>query len=186
MIWEEFQPLYQRLEAREVPADMVASLLLIVRAMKARNYLNAMDIYLKLSIGNAAWPIGVTQVGIHARSAREKISHATNKTNSAHIMTDEAARKFIHGFKRLITFCQQAYPTDPSRSVDFNAYNDVGRGGDGSDLVALQAAAQRGDAPENLALPAPQHYLDKTNAVKVPDKLGAILRSAGVKEDRPA
>ena len=70
--------------------------------------------------------------------------------------------------------------------MDFNAYNDVGRGGYGSDLVALQAAAQRGDAPENLALPAPQHYLDKTNAVKVPDKLGAILRSAGVKEDRPA
>ncbi len=26
-----------------------------------------------VSVGNAAWPIGVTQVGLHERSAREKI-----------------------------------------------------------------------------------------------------------------
>jgi pre-mRNA-splicing factor 18 len=31
------------------------------------------QIYMGVSIGNAAWPIGVTQVGLHERSAREKI-----------------------------------------------------------------------------------------------------------------
>ena len=40
----------------------------------ARNYKEAGNFYIQVSVGNAAWPIGVTMVGIHARSAREKIS----------------------------------------------------------------------------------------------------------------
>lgn len=35
--------------------------------------LKANDCYLRMAIGNAPWPIGVTMVGIHERSAREKI-----------------------------------------------------------------------------------------------------------------
>lgn len=31
------------------------------------------QVYMGVSVGNAAWPIGVTQVGLHERSAREKI-----------------------------------------------------------------------------------------------------------------
>ena len=33
----------------------------------------ASDSYLRMAIGNAPWPIGVTMVGIHARTGREKI-----------------------------------------------------------------------------------------------------------------
>ena len=55
----------------------------------------ANDIYLKLAIGNAPWPIGVTSVGIHERSAREKISHVMNASGAAHIMNDEATRKYF-------------------------------------------------------------------------------------------
>ena len=43
--------------------------------------------------GNNPWPIGVTSVGIHERSAREKISHVMN--GGAHIMNDEATRKYL-------------------------------------------------------------------------------------------
>ncbi|KAH8031885.1 hypothetical protein HPB51_021074 [Rhipicephalus microplus] len=35
--------------------------------------LRANDAYLQMAIGNAPWPIGVTMVGIHARTGREKI-----------------------------------------------------------------------------------------------------------------
>lgn len=35
------------------------------------------------------------QVGIHERSAREKISHVGNSSGSAHIMNDEATRKYF-------------------------------------------------------------------------------------------
>ena len=40
-------------------------------------------------------PLGVTSVGIHERSAREKISHVMN--GGAHIMNDEATRKYLPG-----------------------------------------------------------------------------------------
>jgi pre-mRNA-splicing factor 18 len=92
-----------------------------------RDYLAAMDQYIKLSIGNAPWPIGVTMVGIHERSAREKIH-----TNSvAHIMNDETTRKYLQSIKRLMTLCQRRYPAMPSKSVEFNSLAN------GSDLQAL-------------------------------------------------
>ena len=94
-----------------------------------RDYLAAMDHYIKLAIGNAPWPIGVTMVGIHERSAREKIY-----TNSvAHIMNDETTRKYLQSVKRLMTFCQRRYPTLPSKAVEFNSLAN------GSDLQSLLA-----------------------------------------------
>ena len=44
-----------------------------------------------MAIGNAPWPIGVTMVGIHARTGREKIS----ARNVAHVLNDEIQRKYI-------------------------------------------------------------------------------------------
>ena len=46
-----------------------------------------------LRAGNNPWPIGVTSIGIHERSSREKISHVMN--GAAHIMNDEATRKYL-------------------------------------------------------------------------------------------
>lgn len=43
-------------------------------------------------------------------------------------MNDEATRKFIQAMKRLMTFCQRRYPTDPSRCVDFDGFSNAGRG----------------------------------------------------------
>ena len=48
--------------------------------------------------GNNPWPIGVTSVGIHERSAREKISHVMN--GGAHIMNDEATRKYLQASRK--------------------------------------------------------------------------------------
>jgi pre-mRNA-splicing factor 18 len=83
-----------------------------------RNYLKASDAYLQMAIGNAPWPIGVTMVGIHARTGREKIF----SKNVAHVMNDETQRKYIQGLKRLMTKCQEYYPTDPSRCVEYAAF----------------------------------------------------------------
>ncbi len=54
------------------------------------------------------------QVGIHERSAREKISHVMKgdeRSGQAHIMNDEATRKYFQAIKRLITNMQRLYPT---------------------------------------------------------------------------
>ena len=51
----------------------------------------ANDAYLSMAIGNAPWPIGVTMVGIHARTGREKIF----SQQIAHVLNDETQRKYI-------------------------------------------------------------------------------------------
>lgn len=65
-----------------------------------RNYIKANEHYLLLAIGNAAWPIGVTMVGIHERSGREKIF----SQKQAHVLNDEKQRKYIQGVKRLMSY----------------------------------------------------------------------------------
>ncbi|PWZ45655.1 Pre-mRNA-splicing factor 18 [Zea mays] len=120
-------PLFEFCRKKVLPDDIRRALLVIVECCMKRDYLGAMDQYIKLAIGNAPWPIGVTMVGIHERSAREKIY-----TNSvAHIMNDETTRKYLQSIKRLMTLSQRRYPALPSKSVEFNSLAN------GSDLQAL-------------------------------------------------
>lgn len=170
-----FEPLYERLKRRQLEDELKVGLWMLVEHMRDRNYLAANDVYLKLAIGNAPWPIGVTQVGLHERSAREKISHAMNSTSQAHIMNDEATRKYFQAIKRLMTNLQRLRPTDPSRSVDFDVHGDIGRGvaGGGSNRVALLEAHAHGEMP---ALPAAPHMMAPDGSVKIPPKWDSILR----------
>ena len=110
------KPLFKKMKKRDLPNDIERALFLMFEAMKARDYKRATDAYVGVAIGNAAWPIGVTSVGIHDRSAREKIS----ATTQAHAMHDEETRKYLQSVKRLITFSQRAYPTNPSLAFDWN------------------------------------------------------------------
>jgi pre-mRNA-splicing factor 18 len=132
---EHIRPLFKLLKRREVPGDIERALWCIVKAMNARNYREAGDLYVRVAIGNSPWPIGVTMVGIHERSAREKIS----AQSTAHVMQDEQTRKYLQSVKRLITFAQRRYPTAPSMSLEFNS------GFNGSDKQALlEATAAEG------------------------------------------
>uniref|UniRef100_A0A673L2Y9 Pre-mRNA-splicing factor 18 n=1 Tax=Sinocyclocheilus rhinocerous TaxID=307959 RepID=A0A673L2Y9_9TELE len=96
------EPLFRKLRKKNLPAcqSIIA------------NYA-----YLQMAIGNAPWPIGVTMVGIHARTGREKIF----SKHVAHVLNDETQRKYIQGLKRLMTICQKHFPTDPSKCVEYNA-----------------------------------------------------------------
>jgi pre-mRNA-splicing factor 18 len=114
---EHIRPLFRLLKRREVPSDIERALWCIVKAMQGRNYREAGDLYVRVAIGNAPWPIGVTMVGIHERSAREKIQ----AQSTAHVMHDEQSRKYLQGVKRLITFAQRRYPSTPSLSLEFNS-----------------------------------------------------------------
>ena len=106
------KPLLARLRARNVPPDMLKLLAELTRASEAREYAAAGDAYVRLAIGNARWPIGVTAVGIHDRAAREKVQEG----KQAHVMHDEESRKFVTIIKRLMTFAQRKYPAEGSRS----------------------------------------------------------------------
>ena len=100
-------PLFKKLESNTIEAAIVPPILEIVDLAQKKRYVNANDAYLRLSIGKAAWPIGVTMVGIHERSAREKL-HGDN--NQAHILSDETTRKMLQGIKRCLSFAQTRWP----------------------------------------------------------------------------
>nr|XP_061812675.1 pre-mRNA-splicing factor 18 isoform X5 [Nerophis lumbriciformis] len=100
-----------------LPADIKESITDIIKFMLEREYVKANDAYLQMAIGNAPWPIGVTMVGIHARTGREKIF----SKHVAHVLNDETQRKYIQGLKRLMTICQKHFTTDPSKCVEYNA-----------------------------------------------------------------
>lgn len=55
--------LANNLISQSVLPDVLARLAEIVHYVQKREYRNANDSYLQLSIGNAPWPIGVTMVG---------------------------------------------------------------------------------------------------------------------------
>ncbi|KAJ8637969.1 hypothetical protein MRB53_012236 [Persea americana] len=144
-------PLFKFCRKKVLPADIRQALLVVVECCMKRDYLAAMDQYIKLAIGNAPWPIGVTMVGIHERSAREKIY-----TNSvAHIMNDETTRKYLQSVKRLMTLCQRRYPAMPSKAVEFNS---LANGSDLQSLLAEERAVSGNQGSEDWLrlMPAPK------------------------------
>ncbi|XP_046890757.1 pre-mRNA-splicing factor 18 isoform X1 [Hypomesus transpacificus] len=111
------KPLFRKLRKKSLPADIKESITDIIKFIMEREYVKANDAYLQMAIGNAPWPIGVTMVGIHARTGREKIF----SKHVAHVLNDETQRKYIQGLKRLMTICQKHFSTDPSKCVEYNA-----------------------------------------------------------------
>lgn len=105
----DLTPLFRHFERQTLPKDLLEPICAIARAAQARRYVDANDGYLTLSIGKAAWPIGVTMVGIHERSAREKL-HDGAGGKQAHIMSDEVTRKFLQSIKRCLSFAQTRWP----------------------------------------------------------------------------
>jgi len=110
---KHIKPCFKLLKSRELPDDLLTSIYDIAQYLEKREYVKAHDCYLRMAIGNAPWPMGVTMVGIHERSAREKI----HSNQIAHVLNDETQRKYIQAIKRLMTFCQRKYGTDPSQIV---------------------------------------------------------------------
>lgn len=96
-----FFPLLVRLRKANLDLDLLTSLATVLYHLQKNQFQQATESYMKLSIGNVAWPIGVTNVGIHARSSQSRIQ---GDNNVANIMLDDKTRLWITCVKRLITF----------------------------------------------------------------------------------
>jgi pre-mRNA-splicing factor 18 len=90
-------PLLGQLKKSTVPKEIVEGLVSIVTHCVLHAWTKMNEAYLKLSIGEAAWPMGVARVGIHARAGRERIS--TGQTG--HVLNSEGQRKYIQSVKRI-------------------------------------------------------------------------------------
>lgn len=99
-------PFFQLLQSDKLNTSIVESIHTIVSNLSLREYVRANDEYLRLSIGNAPWPIGVSMVSIHERSSGQRI----RSNQIGHVLNDELTRKWIQGIKRLMTICQRIYP----------------------------------------------------------------------------
>ncbi|KAI0805226.1 hypothetical protein GGR55DRAFT_655883 [Xylaria sp. FL0064] len=106
-------PLFRKFESGDLDDDILKPVVEIVQAAQERRYVDANDGYLRLSIGKAAWPIGVTMVGIHERSAREKLHDGER----GHVMGDEVTRKYLQSIKRCLTFAQVRWPPEDIRQL---------------------------------------------------------------------
>lgn len=106
-------PLFRKFEKYDLDEGVLEPVVEIVKAAQERRYVDANDGYLRLSIGKAAWPIGVTMVGIHERSAREKL----HESEKGHVMGDEVTRKFLQSIKRCLSFAQVRWPPEDVRQL---------------------------------------------------------------------
>ncbi|SBS85926.1 pre-mRNA-splicing factor 18, putative [Plasmodium ovale] len=113
---KDLKPLEKKLKQRSLEQDILDKIYNIVSCCQKRNFKSAHDAYMLLAIGNAAWPMGVTMVGIHERAGRSKIF----TSEVAHILNDETTRKYIQMIKRLLSFCQRKYCTNPSEAVNLS------------------------------------------------------------------
>lgn len=97
----DFVKLFYKLRADKINPDILTSLATIVHYLQLHDYHNATLSYYQMSIGNVAWPIGIRDVGIHARSNDDKTAKAM-----ANIMINDATRRWMVSVKRLITWCE--------------------------------------------------------------------------------
>ncbi|KAL3779326.1 hypothetical protein ACHAW5_007359 [Stephanodiscus triporus] len=108
------RPLFQLCKRRELEEGLQSHLFDIVVHCEMGEFVRAHDAYMDVAIGRAAWPIGVTMVGIHARSGRAKIE----SSNVAHMMNSEVNRKYLTSVKRLMSYAQRKRPdVHPSKKV---------------------------------------------------------------------
>jgi pre-mRNA-splicing factor 18 len=108
------RPLFKLCKTRRLEESLMVHLIKIVQYCEEGEFVKANDSYLDVAIGRAAWPIGVTMVGIHARSGRAKIE----SSNVAHVMNSELQRKYLTSVKRLMSYCQsKRKDVAPSKKV---------------------------------------------------------------------
>lgn len=119
---KDLKPLLRQIQDDQLDGEKAEKLEAIIDYCISGDYIKAHDKYIELAIGNAAWPMGVTMVGIHERVGRSKIA----SSEIAHILDDETTWKYILMIKRLMSICQGWYPTDPSKMVQIATTSILG------------------------------------------------------------
>lgn len=107
------RPMFKLCKNRRMDESILTKLNRIVSFCLEEEFVRAHDTYIDISIGRAAWPIGVTMVGIHARTGRAKIE----SSNVAHVMNSELQRKYLTSVKRLMSYAQKKSSAAPSKKV---------------------------------------------------------------------
>ena len=94
------KPLLRLLKKQTVTDDVMDSLVKMVVFCLQRDYILSHEKYMEMAVGNAPWPIGVTNAGIHARPARENIFRYGNFTKKFNIFISSQKVNNINNFQQ--------------------------------------------------------------------------------------
>jgi len=115
----DVRPLQKRLRMYVMDGWLLDKIHVIVKAAHDLRYRDANEAYLDLSIGKAAWPVGLgcggsmlmeDAIGLHDRFNRNG-----QVKDIAFALNDDVTRKFVQALKRLMSVAQRYWPaTDAS------------------------------------------------------------------------
>jgi len=116
----DLRPLQKRLRMYRLDGMMLDNIEPIVQWAEQREYRKAAEAYLDLSIGKAAWPVGIgcggsmlmeDAIGLH-----DRFNRMDSVKDIAYKLNDEVARKYVQALKRLMSKAQKFWPPeDPSK-----------------------------------------------------------------------
>ncbi|KAL6940765.1 hypothetical protein ACO0QE_004681 [Hanseniaspora vineae] len=92
-------PLLMQLRSNTLEPDLLVSLSSTLFHLQQKQEKQCLESYMKLSIGNLSWPIGVENIGIHSRVS----NGSGNAKKRSNILISDATRLWITTVKRLIT-----------------------------------------------------------------------------------
>merc|ERR1712192_391868 len=112
----DVRTLQKRLRLYVVDQWLLEKIHFIVKSAENREYREASEAYLDLTIGKAAWPVGIgcggsmlmeDAIGLHDRFNRNN-----QVKDIAWAMNDEPTRKFVQAIKRLMNIAQRYWPPE--------------------------------------------------------------------------
>jgi len=117
----DVRPLQKRLRMYVMDEWLLGKIHHIIQFADEREYRNASEAYLDLSIGKAAWPVGIgcggsmlmeDAIGLH-----DRFNRMANVKDIAFALNDDVTRKFVQALKRLMNVAQRYWPpSDPSKA----------------------------------------------------------------------
>lgn len=112
----DIRPLQKRLKVYALENEMLQKIHPIIKYAADKEYLLADEAYLDLSIGKAAWPVGIgcggsmlmeDAIGLHDRFNRME-----NVKDIAYLLNNEVNRKYVQALKRLLNCAKRYWPND--------------------------------------------------------------------------
>lgn len=112
----DVKPLQKRLRIYSLEDFKLTKIYEIVDNADRREYRQSAEYYLDLTIGKAAWPVGIGCGGSmlmeDAIPLHDKFNRMDNVKDIAWVLNDEVTRKYVQALKRLITVAQRYWPPE--------------------------------------------------------------------------
>merc|ERR1711957_430787 len=112
----DVRPLQKRLRIYRMDEWLLDKIHPIIQKADEREYRDAAEAYLDLSIGKAAWPVGIgcggsmlmeDAIGLH-----DRFNRMANVKDIAFALNDDVTRKFVQALKRLMNVAQKYWPPE--------------------------------------------------------------------------